>query len=63
MSLWNLGGINPKYRDFLEKNPEKTMIGMMWAFYWRFFILGLVIEIVLVLIIAVVTLFSAFLFK
>ncbi len=47
MSWWNLGGMNPTYKDFLEKYPDKTMLGMGWAFYWRFMVLVLVCEFVL----------------
>ncbi len=58
MSLWNLGGINPKYRDFTEKHPDKTMIGMSWAFYWRFGVLFIIIEILLLVTVSVVGLLS-----
>ena len=48
MSWWNLGGLNPQYKDFLEKHPDKTMIGMLWALYWRFAILVIAIEILVI---------------
>jgi hypothetical protein len=28
--------INPNFKEFLEKNPDKGMVGMFWALYWRF---------------------------
>jgi hypothetical protein len=28
--------INPNFKEFCEKNPDKGMIGMFWALYWRF---------------------------
>ena len=40
----NLFGFNPKFKDFLEKNPNKTLIGMMWAMYWRFAVIVIAIE-------------------
>ena len=27
--------INPKLREFFERKKDITMIGAMWAFYWR----------------------------
>ena len=44
MSWWNLGGFNPKFKDFMDKHPDKTVLGVGWAFYWRFMILAFVIE-------------------
>ena len=46
MSWWNMGGMNPKYKDFIEEHPEKTMIGISWAFQWRFIVLVLILEII-----------------
>jgi len=44
MSWWNLGGLNPKYKDFIDSHPDKTLIGMGWSMYWRFMIVVFVIE-------------------
>lgn len=30
------GGFNPKFRDFIISNPDKTLLGMFWSMYWRF---------------------------
>ncbi len=27
---------NPAVKDFLEKHPNKTLIGFMWSLWWRF---------------------------
>lgn len=35
--------INPKFKDFLEKKPEITLIGMAWATNWRFQLVALTI--------------------
>ncbi len=37
-------GMNPKFKEFAEKYPEKTMLGMAWALYWRFGVLILALE-------------------
>jgi len=47
---------NPKVKDFLEKNPDKTMIGFYWSLIWRFFIVILGIEIIVFSIIAIISL-------
>jgi hypothetical protein len=44
MSWWNLSGMNPKFKDFIDKHPNKTVIGVGWAFYWRFFLIVLALE-------------------
>lgn len=49
MSLWNLGGMNPKFKDFVEQYPDKTMMGMGWSLYWRWMVLILAVEIGLAL--------------
>ena len=36
--MFNNDLFNPKVKDFLEKNPKKTMIGLFWSLYWRFYI-------------------------
>jgi hypothetical protein len=47
MNWWNLGGLNPKFKDFMEKHPDKTLVGIGWAFYWRFMVVALIFEIIL----------------
>jgi len=42
-----MGGMNPKFKDFIEKHPDKTVIGVGWAFYWRFMVLVLTIELII----------------
>ena len=44
MNWWHLGGMNPKFKDFIEKHPNKTMIGVTWALYWRLMVLILFVE-------------------
>lgn len=43
--MWNLGGLNPKFKDFSERHPNKTMIGMAWSLYWRFALFFIALEI------------------
>lgn len=43
----NLWGFNPKFKDFLEKKPDVTVIGVGWSFYWRFMVVVLVVEAIL----------------
>lgn len=31
--------LNPKLQDFVDENPNITIVGMYWAFLWRFFAL------------------------
>lgn len=26
---------NPKIKEFLDKNPDMTILGLVWAMYWR----------------------------
>ncbi|OGF26949.1 hypothetical protein A2303_01210 [Candidatus Falkowbacteria bacterium RIFOXYB2_FULL_47_14] len=35
--------LNPKLREFFEKKKDITIIGVMWAFYWRWLMLMLAI--------------------
>ena len=46
MNWWNLGGLNPKEKDFREQHPDKTMIGMAWAYQWRLMVLVFLCEII-----------------
>ncbi|MDB5225283.1 MAG: hypothetical protein JWL87_235 [Candidatus Adlerbacteria bacterium] len=39
-----MGGLNPKFKDFADKHPDATVLGMSWALYWRFGLLVLAIE-------------------
>ena len=54
MTWWNFGGLNPRYRDFYEKYPDKTMIGMLWAMQWRFMLFLIALEIVVVVLLFLV---------
>ncbi len=36
---------NPKLKEFMEQNPDKTLLGFGWSVYWRFLILVLAIEV------------------
>jgi len=47
MSWWNLGGMNPQFKDFAEKHPKKTMIGMAWSLYWRLTLLISVLQLII----------------
>jgi hypothetical protein len=29
---------NPKLKDFLEENKNKTLIGFFWSMFWRFYV-------------------------
>ena len=40
----HLFGLNPSFNDYMEKHPDKTMIGLSWALYWRLFAFILGIE-------------------
>ncbi|MBI2610396.1 hypothetical protein HYW60_00455 [Candidatus Kaiserbacteria bacterium] len=44
---WNLFGLNPKFKDFIEKYPNKTVLGVAWAMYWRFLVLVLALEMII----------------
>lgn len=46
MTWWNLGGLNPQYKEFVEKYPDKTMLGMAWSMQWRLMLLILAIEMI-----------------
>jgi hypothetical protein len=59
MTWHNLGGLNPNYKEFTEKHPDKTLIGMMWAMYWRFAIVILLAEAVFFVLFLIVTLLFA----
>ena len=41
---------NPRVKDFLKKKPNITLIGLGWAFYWRFAVLVLGVELILFII-------------
>lgn len=49
MSFWNFGGLNPSHKEFLDKHPDITMLGMSWALYWRFMVVVLVVELAIFL--------------
>lgn len=33
-----LGGFNPIVKNFLEENPDTTIIGLFWAGFWRWYL-------------------------
>ena len=39
-----MGGLNPTVKEFEEKHPDRTILGMAWAYYWRLMVLVFVIE-------------------
>ena len=43
----NIMNFNPKVSEFLEKNPELTVIGLFWAGYWR--LVGIIVVVFLVI--------------
>ena len=45
---------NPKIKDFLEKNPEKTLLGFYWAMYWRWTIIILPVSFLLAILISLI---------
>ena len=50
--------MNPKYKEFMEKHPDKTMIGMAWAYYWRLMILVFILEALVLLLFLLVGAFA-----
>lgn len=59
MTWWNLGGLNPNFKEFADTHPDKTLMGMMWSMQWRLAILVVLIEATFFLIvIALAFLFS-----
>lgn len=30
--------MNPKIKDFLEDNPDMTLLGLSWALFWRLWV-------------------------
>jgi hypothetical protein len=49
MSWWNLGGLNPKFKEFMEKHPDKTVVGVSWALVWRLWLLCFACEIAVII--------------
>lgn len=50
--------MNPKFKDFLEQNPNIGMLGMFWSLTWRFqlIFLGIYFAVVaLIILISAVT--------
>lgn len=35
--------LNPKFSDFVEKKPNLTLVGLVWALGWRLYLLTLTI--------------------
>ena len=46
---WKLFGLNPNFKEFLEKYPNKTILGVAWSLQWRLLLLILLVEIVFVI--------------
>lgn len=44
---------NPKLKDFIEQNPNKSLLGFAWSCYWRLqvAILGIYLALVIVFLI------------
>ena len=51
---------NPSFKEFLEKHPNATMLGMVWAFYWRGIVLIWLLGIAIIAISAVVSFIGSF---
>ena len=45
---------NPKLKDFLEKDPEKSLLSFAWSCYWRIWLVVTGIYIAIVVLIIVV---------
>jgi hypothetical protein len=43
----NLFGLNPKFKDFIEKRPDITLMGIFWSSYWRFTVVVLGVYVIL----------------
>jgi len=41
---------NPKLKDFIEQNPNKSLLGFAWSCYWRLQVVILVIYLALVIV-------------
>lgn len=54
---WNLFGLNPTFKEFLEKHPDATMIGLCWSMYWRLGVLVMVLELLFFIAILLLPLF------
>lgn len=52
MNWWRLFGMNPGFKEFIEKNPDTTMLGMAWAINWRLMILVFIVELVFLVILS-----------
>ena len=45
---------NPKAKEFMDANEDKTMIGFAWSLYWRFAITVCLIYLVIGILIALI---------
>ncbi len=43
----NLGGFNPNLKEFIEKRPNLTIMGLGWGVYWRIGLIVLAVELLL----------------
>jgi len=55
-SFWQK--FNPSLKEMMDKNPNLTILGIWWAWYWRIAILSFIIAFV----IAVAVILSKFIF-
>jgi len=51
----NFSKFNPKVKDFLEKKPNLTILGLWWAWYWRLLTVIIGISVSLVIMLAVLS--------
>ena len=47
--------INPKVKDFLEKNKDITVIGLWWSLYWRGVAVVFGVYLAVMLVVAILT--------
>ena len=57
---WNLGGLNPNLKEFLDKHQDKTLIGVLWSMQWRFIVVLLAFEIVILVLLFILAFFGVF---
>jgi len=49
---------NPKLKDFIEQNPNKSLLGFAWSCYWRLQVAILGIYLALVIVFLILGLFG-----
>lgn len=50
-----MGGLNPEFKGFMEKHPDKTLLGLAWSLQWRFMLFVFALEILLVVVVLLVS--------